>query len=76
MLFCLVSDPFFRYSCNRYDEKDAQAARDAQAVSTAACIQLSGHLAKELFLRQSFDLFSFRNHGKPWSGTYSTVIAT
>ena len=24
---------FFRYSCNRYDEKDAQAARDAQAVS-------------------------------------------
>ena len=23
-----------RYSCNRYDEKDAQAARDAQAVST------------------------------------------
>lgn len=25
---------FFRYSCNRYDEKDAQAARDAQAVST------------------------------------------
>ena len=23
----------FRYNCNRYDEKEAQAARDAQAVS-------------------------------------------
>ncbi|XP_015750695.1 PREDICTED: E3 ubiquitin-protein ligase arih1-like, partial [Acropora digitifera] len=29
--------PFeFRYSCNRYDEKDAQAARDAQAKSRQA----------------------------------------
>lgn len=25
----------FRYSCNRYDEKDAMAARDAQAVSSS-----------------------------------------
>ena len=49
MLFSLVFDPFVRYSCNRYDEKDAQAARDAQAVSTATCIQLSAHLAKAFF---------------------------
>ena len=44
MLSSPVSDPFFRYSCNRYDEKDAQAARDAQAVSTATCFQLSGQV--------------------------------
>ena len=44
-----MSDPFFRYSCNRYDEKDAQAARDAQAVSNATCFQFSGHLAKARF---------------------------
>ena len=76
MLFCLVSDPFFRYSCNRYDEKDAQAARDAQAVSTAACIQLRWSFGKRTLSQDNHFIISFRNHGKPWSGTYSTVIAT
>ena len=52
-----MSDPFFRYSCNRYDEKDAQAARDAQAVSNATCFQFSGHLAKVRFPKTIILLF-------------------
>ena len=37
MCVCFVI--IFRYSCNRYDEKDAQAARDAQAVSIHVLLQ-------------------------------------
>lgn len=47
----------FRYSCNRYDEKDAQAARDAQAVSAGTWFQLSGHFLKAHLPKTIISLF-------------------
>ena len=32
-----MTSPSCRYQCNRFDEKDTKAARDAQAVSHSCC---------------------------------------
>ncbi len=37
----MLMDRISRYNCNRYDEKEAQAARDAQAVSYIICNKMT-----------------------------------
>ena len=39
----------FRYHCNRFDEKDAQVARNAQTVSTSKCAESVGVRVRRLF---------------------------
>ena len=52
-----------RYNCNRYDEKEAQQARDAQAISRAAlerylhyCNRYMNHLQSSKFEKKLYNM--------------------
>ena len=74
--------PFFRYNCNRYDEEEAKAARDAQERSRAAlqrylfyCNRYMNHMQSlkfehKLYASVKGKMEEMQHHNMSWIEVY------